>query len=224
MLCLYPYVSADKTPFPCGQCLHCRVNQRRVWTARLCLEDQVNGPGLFHTLTYDEDNCPPLLVKADLQKYFKRLRKAGHAFRYFGVGEYGAKTRRPHYHVLFYRSPDAKYHEWSPEFHLDLDRKWPSGHTFTGNASRFSAAYCAGYVTKKASAEGQDAAYSEWILTSRNPALGIPACSHIADSLVNYGFFKEGVSDVPTSMKFGDMLLPLGRAIRTEIREIVTRS
>lgn len=45
----------------------------------------------------------PMLSKSDLQKFLKRLRKAyGKKVRYFACGEYGPKTFRPHYHLLFF--------------------------------------------------------------------------------------------------------------------------
>ena len=150
MLCAYPFVSRDKTPYPCGQCLTCRINQRRIWTARLCLEDQANGPGLFVTLTYDDENVPNRLEKGHVQKYFRSLRKRGNEFRYFAVGEYGEQTLRPHYHLLLFRKCENSYCEWPIGFEQDISQCWKFGFTFTGTVSRFAAQYCAGYVTKKA--------------------------------------------------------------------------
>ena len=54
-------------------------------------------------LTYADDQ--PCLVKSDLQKHFKRLRKhlEPRSLKYFAVGEYGS-LGRPHYHYLvFYK-------------------------------------------------------------------------------------------------------------------------
>lgn len=223
MKCEYPYVSRDKTPFGCGQCMTCRINQRRVWTARLCLEDQVNGPGLFVTLTYDDDHCPGELRKDHVQKYFRSLRKIGYQFRYFCVGEYGEKTLRPHYHLLLFRSCNERYHEWKIGFREDISRVWKSGFTLIGDVSRFSAAYCAGYVTKKAqklNLEGRE----EWILVSRGPPLGVPAVPYIADSLVKNDFFNQHHNDVPTAISVGGRILPLGRRIKNELREYLEQT
>ena len=61
---------------------------------------------MFLTLTYNDDNLPPnaSLVKADLQKFFKRLRKrlGDRKIRYFACGEYGDQTQRPHYHAIIF--------------------------------------------------------------------------------------------------------------------------
>lgn len=49
-----------------------------------------------------------VLVKSDLQKFFKRFRKLfayafpTNAFKYFAVGEYGSQTFRPHFHVALF--------------------------------------------------------------------------------------------------------------------------
>ena len=60
---------------------------------------------IFLTLTYDDDHLPPngSLVKSDLQKFFKRLRKnSGKKMAYFACGEYGEQTARCHYHVILF--------------------------------------------------------------------------------------------------------------------------
>lgn len=51
-----------------------------------------------------------VLVKSDIQKFFKRFRKLlSYAFpqtvvKYFCVGEYGSQTFRPHYHIALFAS------------------------------------------------------------------------------------------------------------------------
>ena len=71
-------------------------------------------------LTYDDDHLPEhgQLWKDDLQRFFKRLRKK-FKFRYVASGEYGEKTRRPHFHIAFW-----VYFLNSHTFHL----KWASPH------------------------------------------------------------------------------------------------
>lgn len=49
-----------------------------------------------------------VLVKSDLQKFFKRFRKLfnyafpTHYFKYFAIGEYGTQTFRPHFHIALF--------------------------------------------------------------------------------------------------------------------------
>lgn len=64
------------------------------------------------TLTYGTSNrvgnakVPTLsasvLTYSDIQKYFKRLRKAGFIFRYVVAGEYGSMKGRAHWHIIFF--------------------------------------------------------------------------------------------------------------------------
>lgn len=116
-------------------------------------------------LTYDDDHLPKYgqLYKQDLQKFFKRMRKAGHKFRYVASGEYGEKTRRPHFHialfgmefnsdrVLFGRSAngdrtfisDTVARHWCDHFGQ------PLGNHLIGELNFESAAYIARYILKK---------------------------------------------------------------------------
>lgn len=54
----------------------------------------------FITLTYDDEHLPlgMSLVPKDLQDFLKRFRSriAPIKVRYYGVGEYGDQTQRPH--------------------------------------------------------------------------------------------------------------------------------
>ena len=79
----------DITPFACGQCFHCRVNQSRIWQTRLMLEAKYSIDSTFMTLTYDDDNIPwdYNLEKDHLTKFLKRYRKRlGHKIRYYAIG------------------------------------------------------------------------------------------------------------------------------------------
>lgn len=84
---------------PCGHCVICQNAKRDMWTARMQLETLDHVCSWFITLTYNEDNCPPFLCRADLTKFLKRLRNRL-PFRYFACGEYGDRGSRPHFHVI----------------------------------------------------------------------------------------------------------------------------
>ena len=64
-------------PVKCGQCVECRLAYSREWAIRIAHEAQMRGPSCMLNLTYDDDHLPKFgqLVKSDLQKFFKRLRK-----------------------------------------------------------------------------------------------------------------------------------------------------
>lgn len=112
---------------PCGKCLPCQRKRRSDWSLRLEHEYMFSDSAFFITLTYDDYNIPrtkegyPTLNKIDLRNYIKRLRNdhvkyvskelkiskkavkhASKPIRYYAVGEYGSKTRRPHYHMLLF--------------------------------------------------------------------------------------------------------------------------
>lgn len=108
------YIERDgvKQFVPCGKCYSCRLNKRMEWTFRISKELFVSISAYFVTLTYSDENLHyrvdkttgemlPVLRKADLQSFIKRLRYYS-SFRYFAVGEYGEQTMRPHYHILMF--------------------------------------------------------------------------------------------------------------------------
>lgn len=104
----------------CGKCEGCRIDKSREWANRLLLEKEYYSDDQcwFVTLTYDEEHVPrsmygsletgeatPVLTldKRDLQLFMKRLRKNSKSqIRFFGCGEYGPQTMRPHYHVILF--------------------------------------------------------------------------------------------------------------------------
>lgn len=110
-------------------------------------------------LTYNEDWIPEhgQLFKDDLQRFFKRMRKAGFKFRYVASGEYGDKTRRPHFHIAIFgvdfssdRSRFGHAVGGDPTFtSLSVSKLWPKGNHLIGSLNFESAAYIARYILKK---------------------------------------------------------------------------
>lgn len=112
----------------------------------------------FVTLTFDDANLPlnGSISKRDLQLFLKRLRKGtSGAVRFFGVGEYGEESGRPHYHcLLFGRDFDDRRlfttrNGVSVFTSEELAGFWKFGHSTVGDLTFQSAAYCARYVLKK---------------------------------------------------------------------------
>ncbi|AXH74476.1 MAG: replication initiator protein [Microviridae sp.] len=106
---------------PCGTCPICLENHRASWTFRLTQEQNAALTSLFITLTYDELKSPSLEIR-DIQGFLKRLRYYMDVdyqkrlkmpeiapempkMKYFIVGEYGTKYKRPHYHGIFFNLP-----------------------------------------------------------------------------------------------------------------------
>lgn len=126
---------------PCGKCLPCLSNKRRDWIFRLEQEHKYSHGALFVTLTYHPKYCPYEIKKRHLQLFIKRLRKhdTQNRVRYFAVGEYGTKRKRPHYHALL--------------FNVDLSgttvrKAWRFGEVHIGNVTPSSVAYCTKYIVQ----------------------------------------------------------------------------
>lgn len=167
MECLKPiYLSKQDMVVPCGKCAFCAVTKRSDWSTRLLYEAKMHTVKKFITLTYANphltwDHGNPQLVKADLQKWFKRVRKAGYRIRYFAVGEYGSTTFRPHYHVLLFGDvPDAL-----------IRSSWPLGQVHIGTVTAASVMYCLGYLVNKTPMHLHHRV-APFTLMSRKPGLG----------------------------------------------------
>lgn len=207
-------IEANGRMVPCGQCMPCRINLKRMWTGRILLE-QAHTPNdsSFVTLTYDEDNLPDnrTLVKKDAQMFMDRLRKRTGVgrVRYFLVGEYGDKTWRPHYHVALFGVPPDPYEDLIQEC-------WKVGYIHIGLVEKRSAAYVANYCTKKMT-KGDDSRLRgrepEFALMSKNPPLGAAGVRHIFDLLhtkAGCAALKE-YQDVPNSFRVFGKEYPLGQ-------------
>lgn len=137
----------------------------------------------FLTLTYDDDHVPEnqSLDWRHVQLFLKRLRKA-HApakIRFFACGEYGERTRRPHYHLCLFGTsfPDMTPHAKSPAgFQLwksaELSELWSKGFCSIGHLSVDSAQYCAGYINKKIIASEKSPSKYREHYARVNPATG----------------------------------------------------
>lgn len=156
---------------PCGRCVGCRLERARNWTIRILHEAQMHRDNCFLTLTYDNEHLvyghkQATLVKDDLQRFWKRLRKVvGNGVRYFACGEYGELGGRPHYHACLFGADFEDKALFSTEGGNDLytsdtlDRVWGHGFTSVGALTPGSAAYTARYILGKKL--GKEAVYYE---------------------------------------------------------------
>lgn len=77
--------------------------QRYQWVKKLQFEKENWEYSYFITLTYSNDNVPSELKVKDVQNFIKYLRfELKQPLRYFATGEYGSKTKRPHYHLILF--------------------------------------------------------------------------------------------------------------------------
>ena len=176
----FPKNLLDRLHFiPCGKCMACRINLAEQWSVRCALELRSCSHAAFVTLTYDDDHLKygyrinvkqrtvtpePTLVKRDVQLFHKRLRKycseRGVNIRYFGCGEYGSTTQRPHYHFIYFGLPDFPDRKLlnvrsvcsdSVKLYTSeiLESLWSHGMVSIGEVNAASISYVARYTTKK---------------------------------------------------------------------------
>jgi len=154
MQCFYPISikdpksenPANRISVPCGRCAPCLGNRRQEWVTRLEQELRVSDSAHFLTLTYAIEpvlDGKATLVKADVQKWMKRLRKAlkGVKIKYYLCGEYGSKTYRPHYHAIMFNLP----YEGDKLLELLL-KTWKHGFISVGTVTSKSINYTLKYM------------------------------------------------------------------------------
>lgn len=148
---------------PCGYCVGCRLERARQWSLRLYHEGMYHEDAYFITLTYSDTNIKygnevPTLVKSDLQKFWKRLRKhfKKRKIKYFACGEYGDNTMRPHYHAIVFGFPISDLVLWRNDLDVGatytsalLDSIWKLGRVIIGAVTPETTAYVARYTIKK---------------------------------------------------------------------------
>lgn len=196
------------TPIPCGQCIGCRIDYSRQWANRLTLEAKKykQEECWFITLTYADEYVRTktvknektgeikqglTLYKKDLQNFFKRLRRHyeyhyNHTgIRFYAAGEYGEKTKRPHYHTCVYNMPiytENKLYKkneigqpiWTNE---EIEKIWGKGFITIGRVTWDTAAYTARYMLKKQKGENakwfyeSEAKEPEFTIMSRKPGI-----------------------------------------------------
>lgn len=179
MMCVKPMTiytpQGKKVIVPCAKCLACLSNKRVDWSFRLQQEWKYSkGSTFFVTLTYDRKNLNRVdyeLSKRDLQLYFKRLRKHDKSrIRYYAVGEYGEKTKRPHYHIILFGSNEK-----------NVRASWHSGIVHVGTVSMASISYVLKYLVQPELAiKGKQKPFA---LMSRGYGLG---AHYLTDSMVQW--------------------------------------
>lgn len=250
-LCKNPFM-AGSVPCPCNKCIPCLINRKRLWKHRILLESYLHQDNSFVTLTYDEktlyykndktgQQClEPTLRPRDLKNFLKSIRKsfAPNRLRFYGVGEYGDRSWRPHYHLALFGYPSCLRGGTRHDRHAngqsccppcdDLLKAWGKGGIDNACLEPESAGYIAGYVTKKLSNADDDKArkllngrYPEFSRMSNRPGIAAGVVDKLADALSSdFGdLMLTEHGDVPTSLFHGDRSFPLGRYLRNKLRK-----
>jgi len=137
-ICIKPTFESPARVVPCGVCYECLQKKRADWTFRLMSQVLHSKSAYFCTFTY-ADLTSKYLKKSDLQNYFKRLRHVESKIKYFAVGEYGTKTKRPHWHAIIFNAMDKN----------NLTDKWKGGFSQIAPANRATIHYVTGYLLKQ---------------------------------------------------------------------------
>lgn len=195
----------------------CRLNRRRLWTARLMLESCLHESSFFSTLTYDKEHLPSgeELCPRDASLFLKRLRAvvSPAKVRFYLVGEYGEERGRPHYHAALYGVPEESA----------IREAWGMGNCHSGFLEEASASYIAGYVTKRMTNRDDPrlgGRHPEFARMSLKPGIGAGAMEEVARVL----FSKDGAlsvardGDVAGMVRAANVKWPLGRYLRSVLR------
>lgn len=232
MLCKKPFWKGV-LQLPCGQCLPCRIDRRRVWTSRMILESKHHKQSAFVTLTYADENLPEngTLVPKHVTDWLKRMRRGfPEPLRFFYVGEYGDENERPHYHVALFGYPPCPYPDTKKYLRRYLKQncqcsacrfvseKWLFGMSDVATLEKDSIQYVAKYTTKKMT-NGKDpyvqdylkGRHPEFARMSLKPGIGAPTVEKLVKHL---GPDYEG-----SVYKFNGVQWPFGRYIRGKIYE-----
>lgn len=205
----------------------------------MMLESLLHPNNAFLTLTY-RDECLPLtsanlpsLNPKHLQDWLKRFRKAiePSRMRFFAVGEYGEETFRPHYHAAIFGFQSCLWGKTrqgrrSCCSQCDLVKNtWKHGDVYLGTFESESAAYVAGYVTKKLTQADHPelkGRHPEFPRMSRRPGLGVDALHDVASAFLEFDL-EQSQTDVPSSLRHGSREMPLGRFLQQKLRVLVGR-
>lgn len=157
----FEHQGSRKVTVPCGKCAFCLTNKRSSWMFRILQEMRhQQHRGYFLTLTYNEKFVARVgpegqlsLRFRDVQLYLKRIRKAKYYAKYICVGEYGAETQRPHYHMLLWTDAPVEFLE---ENWKDARSGERLGHIMFGKLEVGSAMYTLKYIIQPKVRQGED--------------------------------------------------------------------
>lgn len=210
------------------------------WTLTYRAED------LPHTL-----NGLSSLAPEDVRNFMKRIRKAHAAsvaalssslrtelcgrLRFYLVGEYG-DGGRPHYHLALFGFPPCTHGDTLRSRGRPIaDRccaqcrlvhsTWGKGDVHGGRLEEGSAKYLLGYVLKKMTRFDDarlDGRHPEFARMSLRPGIGLMAMHEIADVILRLDL-EQSEPDVPSGLRHGSSIMPLGRYLRQKLRLMIGR-
>lgn len=163
------YTGSKVREVPCGKCANCLKNRRISWIIRLKEELKKHESTVFVTLTYEKEPLEGVNVE-DIQKFLKKLRHKS-KLRYYGVGEYGTRTFRAHYHLLIFGC--------SVEDTDNIRQCWSNGHVVVKRVNERRVWYTTKYhVNRGCYPENKNKSFT---FMSRNPGIGNSYIERMSD-------------------------------------------
>lgn len=180
----------------------------------------------------------PTLDPDHHKNWMKRFRTAlaPHRIRFYSAGEYGDESQRPHYHAAVFNFPTCSRGRTlrRPESGTRplawlccascklVHTTWGKGDVDLGTLGTESAQYISGYVVKKLNANHPDldGRYPEFSRKSNRPGVGQAMMHEVASELLRLGLV-DAEGDVPSALRHGSRLFPLGRYLRGQLRLMV---
>lgn len=219
MLCRTPFTNDWGLQVRCGSCTPCRVYRQKVWVIRCILEATCHPATSFVTLTYDDEHLPATgsLEPRDLVLWLKRLRQLQGPFRFVGIGEYGSRFKRPHYHAIIFGGTTIAATE------ATWQRKGvPLGSTSVSACGVGAMRYVAGYTLKTVAWKDQNLSglQPEFFRCSLRPGIGYGALDLLeAQHYTDYGSrYLTQNRDVFGVVRFGGAVYPIGKYLTRHLR------
>lgn len=196
------------------------------------LEAMQYSDNAFVTLTYKDDD-QLTLEPEHARNFLKRIRKhfEPRKLRFYLVGEYGDESGRPHYHVGLFNYPTCSHGLTQYNRHgikccdtcKGVQSLWGFGNVYLASLEPNSAAYIAGYVTKKMTRTDDvrlGNRHPEFARMSLRPGIGYSAMHELASVHLQY---LDKAGDVTSLLRHGNKKMPLGRYLTRSLRALTGR-
>lgn len=212
-MCINPRQMDNGISVACRVCWQCRSNYINDWVGRCIAEGEHSVACHSVTLTYGPDEHgnkdharTVVLTYSDVQKYLKRLRKAGYPLRFFVAGEFGKTKGRAHWHLLLFWQERVPPHVIGERFN---EAHWPQGYSQWDEVNHHSIRYVCKYITK----DLRDGERQRQIGMSKFPPLGAAYFKRLARRYVD-----QGISPREPTYSFRGVVDRAGKDIQFRLR------